>query len=539
MTGCPRIEANPDINSDLSCLPERGPVRPDQALVRDFARAVGKPGNKVLLITRENLAGGWCTLDEAVHGGYAFAVQVAGDILAVDVDKAELVAPLDRLVDSLRADHLHPVTVASGRPNHRHMFARIQEIDLLDVFRKRARGVGLDVRRTIRPPMSPHRHGLPVTLLDPDDPAEALAALIPPKAEPRRPLSSRMEVVLRDGNPKAHGYHSRSDMVQGLALAAFSVGWTENEFYSVLIASPAGDKPREILQQRGYRDARRYVSLSWTKAKAMATRSVIVRDREDVVTVITTMKALAASYPWSGIAGTTDRLIIEAHLQIAARAGRLTHHAAVRDVADATGFAIGTVSKAHGRLRRLGWLRLTEPAKRVSGVACLWTLRLPRDPGCIGVNIRDCIAPKGGCPPVNIQERGGVCKECSPPRTPRARSGAVAHDVWRRAGLGKARFALWCLLCPDVPSRARELAQFLGRKLRGVQAHLAVLKKHGLAVPDGVGWRRGKADLDAIALRLGVAGAAERQRQKHEVQRARFHALLERAESHGAVLWPS
>jgi hypothetical protein len=45
------------------------------------------------------------------------------------------------------------------------------------------------------------------------------------------------------------------------------------------------------------------------------------------------LREAAAVYPWKPRSGTTDRLILEAHLDIAARTGRIEHDASVRDLA--------------------------------------------------------------------------------------------------------------------------------------------------------------------------------------------------------------
>src|SRR5206468_8371162 len=104
-------------------------------------------------------------------------------------------APTDRVdvVQKIAADlQVHgyrPVQIASGRPDHQHLFVRVADSQARASFVERAKQADLDVRRSIRPPGSPHRLGLSVRFLDPADPAEALAAL---SRRARPPLSPGM-----------------------------------------------------------------------------------------------------------------------------------------------------------------------------------------------------------------------------------------------------------------------------------------------------------------------------------------------------------
>src|SRR5258708_4021784 len=92
----------------------------------------------------------------------------------------------------------------------RHLFARVADADRLVSYCRHARKLGLDVRGASRPPGSPHRLGLSVSLLEPKDLALVLDALKPSlgRTPPRRPksLSPRMAAALRSGDHAAHGY---------------------------------------------------------------------------------------------------------------------------------------------------------------------------------------------------------------------------------------------------------------------------------------------------------------------------------------------
>jgi hypothetical protein len=101
----------------------------------------------------------------------------------------------------MQADGLHPVLVESGQPGHLHLFCRITDPAARTRYLNLARQRGIDVRQghnRIRPPLSPHRNGLPVRLLTPEDPQQALAALAPERraaggdGRPPRPLPPEM-----------------------------------------------------------------------------------------------------------------------------------------------------------------------------------------------------------------------------------------------------------------------------------------------------------------------------------------------------------
>src|SRR5262249_36788697 len=140
-------------------------------------------------------------------------------------------------------------------------------------YRATASAIGLDVRKTIRPPLSPHRLGLPVRLRAPEDPAEALNALC---TATLRPLSSEMTALLRDGDFTRHGgYRSRSETILGIALAAVNAGWIEHEFFEALM----DPEPRAGDKIRGRRDRRAYVARCWKKATEKSAASPAIQDR--------------------------------------------------------------------------------------------------------------------------------------------------------------------------------------------------------------------------------------------------------------------
>ena len=150
-----------------------------------FATAIVRPGGNALLINPDNSKLRWVSIETAATARMAFAVEVAPEILAVDADSPALGLRAEGdLASSLIETGFTPVIVASGRPGHRHVFARISDPALLLRIKAQVRSERyaegrkrLDVRHSIRPPLAPHRLGLAPKLLSPPDVATAVGAL--------------------------------------------------------------------------------------------------------------------------------------------------------------------------------------------------------------------------------------------------------------------------------------------------------------------------------------------------------------------------
>src|SRR5262245_17766591 len=118
----------------------------DASLIRAFAIAVATPGGQAMVLGSDNKAAGWCSVETAVTSGASFAVAVRKGVLAIDADSLELGVAAEGLAAELTQIGILPVVLASGRPGHRHVFARLGP-RLLDHFASMARARGLDVRQ--------------------------------------------------------------------------------------------------------------------------------------------------------------------------------------------------------------------------------------------------------------------------------------------------------------------------------------------------------------------------------------------------------
>jgi hypothetical protein len=507
--------------------PDPEPTAPD--LIEALALSIARPRSRALLIDADNKKQGWVTLREAVRSGQAFAVEVAADILAIDCDNPSLVKVVEQLAVALRDDGEAPAVVASGRPDHRHLFCRIGKRDKLRYYQARAKAEGLDVRLFIRPPLAPHRLGLPVALISPSDPAAALAALRPrggdrPTTQQAagsalRPLSAEMTVLLHLGDPARARYDSRSAVIQAIATAAVNAGWSYTDFRTALFNR--GHIAGEKVQAMAPREAERYLGHSWNKALRHVAKHPAVGSRADARQAIASIATAAEVVRWPGRAGATESAVLLAHIKIANKAGKLTYHADVRSLADTAGVTAPTAARASGRLVKAGWLRRTKPADRKKGEATIWTLRTPGGNDTQRNTQTSPTSGPGGTPRSNLGSQGGVRRRVTESTDPV--EVPLGHDIFRWGrGLGLSTRRVWRQLHDTEPKLVHGLCSALGISKQMVRRHLRRLAGADLAVKTPTGWLRGPGSTEDAARARGAHGIGARQRLQHQDERERW-----------------
>jgi hypothetical protein len=184
-----------------------------------------------------------------------------------------------------------------------------------------------------------------------------------------------------------------------------------------------------------------------------------------------------------------------------ARSKDEVHYASVRRVCEITPFSKSAVQRSHQKLIQAGWLlrrrRQHEEAQR-------WLLQIPPLPR----QFRDTACSKGGTPTFFCPEFFAVLK----------------HDVWREIGASAGSIALVYFLLKQ-PRTSAELAGLIGESVRTIQQRLVWLKRWALVERKVSQWRRTSIDLDSAAQRRGVAGTADRLRDKHAEERATYKLL--------------
>lgn len=138
------------------------PISPTQR--RQLARAVADLRRTVITITADNDKDGVIgrdELDDRLDADACVVVTVRSGLLAVDFDHTP-VETIDGFVAELEAAGLEPVVLASGGEGRRHVWVRTDD----SAWAARAKRIGGDARRSIRPPGVRHRTGVQSQLLN-------------------------------------------------------------------------------------------------------------------------------------------------------------------------------------------------------------------------------------------------------------------------------------------------------------------------------------------------------------------------------------
>lgn len=478
----------------------RSTYHPDTRL--RLARAISG-GERAILIESDNRGEKWVPLADAVRSGRAYAVAVRSEILAWDFDDpGDAVDRVVGLERRLRGYGLESVRVASGRRGHLHVFARVPDAALRREIRRWSELP--KPCKTIRPPGSPHRLGGASRLLAPASPALATAALRPRVAPgvASAPMPAWARRLAETGDlPGRYPSRSERDLAIAAAIAARGI-WDSQRAYDWLRRLPAGDRLRELEQQRGEQAARAYWDRTWKRAQE-------TRRPRRPTGAGARLRAAARAYP-AGRAADTRRAVLWALAEALDSSGRDAVRMSSRQIAEAAGHSQSTCARAVRDLLERGHVRRVGRRGLGPGPAA------PRASG------RDTISDT-----VNAIIR--------------------SHDAWRSpGGLGRAARATYLALRSE-PMTAPELAGVRGVSSRAVRQALATLKRHGLVESERSGrYRLAGGDpqaqialLDAAAVRRGVRYRGLEQRAQHDADRHEREprlSLLEEGDGDGMQL---
>ena len=380
---------------------------------------------------------------------------------------------------------------------------------------------GSQAPRFLRPPFAPHRLGRAVSLVEPTSPREALERLRPPEsAESQlftfpKPLSKAMRDVLRTGQSPARGYKSRSEAIQAFVTGAARAGFPDVWILARLLdpGNAADAKVREISKRRGPRAAYKYVKHCIDKAYVFLANTPS-RDRNPALATLDEIESAADARRWPGRGGATDRAVLEAFIKIGRRLGALRFRASVRELAILAGVAsVATVARSLPRLRKTGFLRLTERSKSGSGVPSQF--QLERSEWSVGEQ--------------SSHTTGGRDQECSD-----ADLSPLANEIFRWGALGKSSWRVWHAL--RTPASEAEIAHRLGMRVKNIRRYVRRLAAFGLVTLDEAGrWRRvvDRGVLARAAEDLGTLGETQRQMERYEFERAKW--LLRRSSRGGPL----
>jgi hypothetical protein len=502
---------------------ERTDSRGDEALA--LAELLAHPTHpRPFLIDADNLHAGMVpSVAEAHATGRTFAVTVAPDVLAFDLDDPTAAEASHRLADELRAEGHAVLRAESGRPGHRHLFAVVPDRVDRERMTRRADALGLPPPRTvIRPPASPHRLGLPVDVLDdPDDFAATADAA-------RTTTTDRLDWrhLLATGRwPRGWtGEGSPSSKAWLIAIGAIRAG---DDLATVTdwLADPAnagGSAYRRRLGRSGKQHADYWLThYVWPSAvEAAGKRPTPPADADEARERLCALADAIDAHPWAGVAGATDRAVLAALVARGMARGSTTPHMSHREIAEAAPCSRRTVPTAIRRLMVGGWLQVAERGRgrtvieageyREQTRATRWRLLTPAR-----------AFPTGGTPPSCTQLNGASTRAPSPARLDVCR--------WRGFGLNAPRVLDTLLKGPRTTAELAEILDLDRGNLR-VRA-LPKLAAHGLIVRSGDLWHLAD-DLDDAMTRaadeLDLTGKAAAVAAKHAAEREEYLDARER-----------
>ncbi len=145
------------------------------------------------LLGEDNDKIGETSIAEAVSLGVPFFVQTLADhVLAWEVDDPTLLPVALGFYEDLEQAGRSPVLVASGQDGHHHLWLRETDPEVRGPIRARAERVGLarrrgrsEEKRSMRPPLAPHRLELPTALVRPASPHAVRDRLCTDPADPQ------------------------------------------------------------------------------------------------------------------------------------------------------------------------------------------------------------------------------------------------------------------------------------------------------------------------------------------------------------------
>ena len=465
-----------------------------------LAQAVLKPDNRVWLLGADNerISDRPIDLAPAVTDGRPYMAGTHDQLLVADVDtsqKPRAAVGLRVVIAELRVLGIQPVVLNSGRPGHQHLFAQCG-IHLQERLGALAKTYGIDVRTRspIRLPLSPHRHGYPVSLVEPATVEEAVMAL---RRRVRRPLRTSRQSWLDTG---VSPHESDSERLQALCLAMYQADWLPDEAYEVLRGKPGG----KVLQryERQGRDPRTEFRRSWEKARLFASQHPRFEGPQELGVQLVELQGRAEAHAWSGVAGSTQRMVLERLIEIAISTSQVEVSASERQLVEDTSRARrGSVRGALKALQRDGWIRRVT----VGSVDKASTYRLNLGHACAQND------PLVDTPPIT-----GVMNSGS----------FLAHDLFARAGgLGVSPARVYAVLVQSPgPLSMAKIVAATHLKPRTVQKALRALAdtRRNLAVKTSDGWICGPADIDELAQHRGSTGKGAELKARHRAERLVF-----------------
>lgn len=346
---------------------------PSKDDVRRLAETVIRVGDDVRVLLPDNTAPEYATLAAIVRDGACFTARMQPDIVVFDADRDDAVANAHTLADELEATGLRPVVWASGSPGHCQLVVRIKQKRDRNRWIARGRELGMDHKSWSRPPLSPHRSGVPVGLISPQTVEEALERLRD-RSEPieaDQNLTSETWDLIWNGDGKRDS--DNSQITFRIACGMVAKGWSREKGMRVLLGNLdfVGARKLRAKREQSEHEATRWWTHVWNRAEEFIAENPPISDPTTARLAIVELQNEALSYRWPNrlATGRCDYPMVRGGsalkcmlgiCEIALKAGRIADlHLSVRHVADVSGLGSITSQKALRALTRGRWIDLT------------------------------------------------------------------------------------------------------------------------------------------------------------------------------------
>jgi hypothetical protein len=349
--------------------------------------------HRVLLLDENNQADRWVQLAEAVASGRAFTVAYRSSLVVFDGDRDDALGAAISLADAAESAGIGCMIWASGRPGHVQVILSLPPDAKRGDWKAQGERLGLEPRTRSRPPLSPHRHGLPVRLVRPAAVWDVINLLAPPPWVKgwSEGLTPRTWARIRNGDPEAR---TESEAVYRIACGMISKGWQPEHAFRVLMdeRNVGGRGLRQRVKRRGERHARRwFVESVWPRAEKFATTNPPITDPTEARVAIMLFQTEASVCSWSGtftahrgneqvrVRAGSARRAFEGIVEIALKGGTVAPYLSERTLALVCGFGHRrTVRNALDVLIHLGWIERVSKGAGSSGSVYRLLLQGPR-----------------------------------------------------------------------------------------------------------------------------------------------------------------
>ncbi len=209
------------------------------------------------------------------------------------------------------------------------------------------------------------------------------------------------------------------------------------------------------------RTVRRGLNHGEQKPRRAPEGGTMLRDRAEAVEAVIGWWSAVTATDWHGARAATDLRILAGFALLAMRAGKVRLAESYREVAEAAGVSVGTITKHRMALAK--WVRRVECGSRFkTGTRSVWQL--------VG-------RATGNKPASPARDASGMFPSARTITDP-------AHPLWHRWSTG---WRIACLLDPGEVSTVRSLASVTGLHPGSVRRLLARLAAEGVAASDGDG----------------------------------------------------